>query len=164
MPEKQSYEELEKRVKELEQVEDELRQSKEKYRQLVEAANAAIFAVTYDGDYLFMNALAAQQIGGHPNDFLGQNVRDVFPKEIADNYISSIQDVINTGRGRVIERETILQGKVRWYKTIGQPLTDATGRNNAAMFIGIDETERKQAQDKLAEYTNNLENIVKDRT
>lgn len=164
MLKKQSYEELEKRIEELEQVENELRQSKEKYRQLVEAANAAIFAVTYDGDYLFMNALAAQQIGGRPNDFLGQNIRDVFPQEIANEYISSIQNIINTGRVVVIERETILQGERRWYKTIGQPFSDSTAMNGAAMFVGIDETERKQAQDKIVEYSNNLEKMVEERT
>lgn len=164
MPQKPSYKKLEKRVKELEQVEEELRKSEEKYRQLVEAAGAVIFITNYEGEYLFMNDLAAEHLGGRPDDFIGQNVFDIFPQEVAEHYISGIRNIIKNCRGHVDESETVLQGERHWFRTIGQPLTDPSGKPYAAMFISIDETERRQAQDKLTEYTNNLEKVVKDRT
>jgi len=164
MSQNPSYKELEKRVIELEQIEEELRKSEEKYRQLVEASDAVIFIVNYEGNYLFMNEVAAEQLGGKPNDFIGQTVFDIFPQEMAEYFLSGIRNIISSGKGNVDVSETLLQGKIHWYKTIGQPLTDRTGKPYAAMFIGIDETKLKQAEDKINEYTNNLEKMVKDRT
>lgn len=164
MLQKPSYETLEKRVRKLERIEEELRNSEEKYRQLVEAADVVIFIADYEGKYLFINAVAAELVGGRPEDLIGLTVFDIFPQRIAEHFLAGIRNIIVTGKSDVDVSETMLKGKRHWYRTIGKPLTDRTGNIYAAMFIGIDETERKDAQDKLAEYTNNLEKIVKDRT
>ncbi len=162
MSEKPSYRELEKRVRELEQAEEELRDSEEKYRQLVEAADSVIFIANYDGNYIFMNELAAKQLGGRPNDFIGQNVFDIFPQEMAEYFLSGIRNIINSGKGNVDESKTLLQGKVHWYKTIGKPLANKNGKIYAAMFIGIDETHRKKAKEEREKLINELQEALKE--
>ena len=155
---------LDKRIKALERIAESLRKSEEKYRQLVEAADAVMFIIDYGGTYLFMNKLAAEMVGGRPDEFIGQSVFDIFPQEMAEYFLAGVRSIIDSGEGNVDVSETMLKGKRHWYKTIGQPLRNQTGKIYAAMFIGIDETERIEAQQKLTAYTNNLEKMVKDRT
>lgn len=164
MPQKSSFKTLQNRVKALERVEEDLRNREGKYRQLVEAADAVMFIVDYGGIYLFMNRLAAEMVGGQADDYIGQNIFDIFPQKMAEHFLTGIRRIIDSGIGNVDVSETMLKGKRYWYKTIGQPLRDRHGEIYAAMFIGIDETERVEAQEKLAEYTDNLEKMVKDRT
>jgi len=159
---KPSYRELERRVKELEQAEEELRDSEAKYRQLVEAADAVIFIANYDGTYIYMNELAAKQLGGRPNDFIGQNVFDFFPQEMAEYFLSGIRNIINSGEGNIDESETLLKGERHWYKTIGKPLADKNGKIYAAMFIGIDETLRKNAEEEREKLINELQEALKE--
>ena len=164
MPQKPSFKALQNRVKALERVEEDLRNREGKYRQLVEAADAVMFIADYDGTYLFLNRLAAEMVGGRPDDYIGQTVFDIFPQKMAEHFLVGIRRIIDSGIGNVDVSETMLKGKRYWYKTIGQPIRDRHGEIYAAMFIGIDETELVEAQEKLAEYTDNLEKMVKDRT
>ena len=138
-------------IAERKRVEETLRESEERYRHLVMAANAAMFAVDFDGVFLFMNSIAAQQLGGQPEDFIGKTMGDVFPPEVAELQVAGVREIIHSGQGRVQESETTMQDERRWYRTHGQPLCDDAGNIYAAMFIGTDITERKQAAEALRE-------------
>jgi PAS domain S-box-containing protein len=56
------------------------------------------------------------------------------------------------------------QGKEKWVELISTPIKDKNGKVIAALEISIDINERKQLQNKLAMYSQRLEEIVQKRT
>lgn len=56
------------------------------------------------------------------------------------------------------------EGKEKWVELISTPIKDKNGYVNSALEISIDITERKQLQNKLAVYSQRLEEIVLKRT
>lgn len=67
---------------------------------------------------------------------------------------------------RVVRRDYTYkeQGKNFWWELISTPIKDKNGKVIAALEIAIDIQERKQLQNKLAEYSQRLEEIVQKRT
>lgn len=144
-----------------------LRESEAKYRTLVESAEATIATVNYAGDFLFMNSIGAQHLGGRPEDFIGRNMWDLFPKEIADQQMGTARQVMETNKGVVLETLTNLQGEPRWYRTSVQPLNfnehDPGHPADAALVIGTDITEIHQMREQLCNYAEELEQRVEEK-
>jgi PAS domain S-box-containing protein len=67
---------------------------------------------------------------------------------------------------RVVRRDYTYNegGKDFWWELISTPIKDKNGSVIAALEIAIDIQERKQLQNKLAEYSQRLEEIVQKRT
>jgi len=128
------------------QAEDALRESEEKYRLLVESADEAIFTMDADGRYLFMNGTAAALIGGKPPDFVGKTAWDVFPKEMADDQVRRVRQVISSGLGSVHEMATEMLDQTRWCRTNINPVRDAAGKVVSALVVARDISERKAAE------------------
>jgi PAS domain S-box-containing protein len=136
-------------ITERKRAEEAHRKSEERYRTLVESADEAISTVNEDGVFLFMNGVAAQRLGGKPEDFIGQTMHDLFPPVVADRQLAHIQQVIQTEQGTINESTTVLRGERRWYRTSIQPLRDHQGHVNAALLIASDITDNKQSQEEL---------------
>jgi PAS domain S-box-containing protein len=132
------------------ETEEALRNSEEKYRTLVENARNAIFSMEYDGTIVFMNSVAGGMLGGGANDFIGKNVKDLFPPDKAARHLAAVQRVIESGKGETIENLTELQGQPRWHITSIHPLNAQNGRARSAFMISTDITESKLATQKLA--------------
>ncbi len=124
-------------------------ESEERYRSLIESAGEAIFSLNRQGEFLFMNSIAAERLGGKPSDFIGKTMWDLFPKDIADIQMEDILEVIDNGRGLVRESETILKGISRVYITSIEPVRDSTGVIVAATAYARDITELMQTRREL---------------
>ena len=92
-----------------------------------------------------MDSIAAQQLGGDLQDFIGKTMGDVFPPKVAELQVAGVREIIHSGQGRVQESETTMQDERRWYRTHGQPLCDDVEYTMLRMSIGTDITKRKQA-------------------
>ncbi len=110
-------------------------------RTLIEHAPNAIFAVRNDGTFIEMNSLAAQALGGIPQDFLGKQMGELFPPEHANRQLESICRVIKTQKGEVHRRPTIVNGEQRWFVTTIQPLPDSNGKPDTALCVSTDISE-----------------------
>jgi putative nucleotidyltransferase with HDIG domain len=87
-----------------------------------------------------------------PNEILGRNVRDVLPKEQADQIVAKIRASLESGE--VISSEYALQvgGKEIWFEANISPLSDDT-----AIWVEHNITNRKQAAEVVRERLSELE-------
>ena len=136
------------------------RDSEEKYRALVESAGETICTVDMVGRLLYINVTGAERFGGKPEDFIGKSMLELFPREIAERQLASVQEAIRTRRARIIESETSLQGERRWYRTSIAPMRSSSGRAVAALVIARDTTEFKLAEQARIESEERFRNVL----
>ena len=136
-------------ITQLKNYESNLAESEEKYRLIVEGAGEPIFSVDSEGRFHFMNTLAARQLGGSPEMFIGKTMWDLFPKPHADRQSESIRRVINNHKSETLEGPTTVRGQVRWYRTNIQPLIINNETTKVALVIANDITDSKHAEEAL---------------
>lgn len=110
-------------------------------RTLIENAPNAIFSVRRDGMFIEMNTLAARALGGSPGDFVGRKMQELFPSSHADRQLESIQRVIDSNKGEVHRRPTLINGELRWFVTTIQPLPQPDGVCESALCVANDISE-----------------------
>jgi len=152
-------------ITERKKAEERIRESEERYRVLVESAADAIFTLNEAGNFLSANQEAAMSMGKTPEDMIGKNMHDLFPKGIADLQMERIKAVFQTGNP-VFADEAPTQTKFgqRWYNTTVMPVRDINGKIIYVMAIARDITERKRLEEKLRQYSEHLEELVQKRT
>jgi len=117
----------------------------------VESAGQPIFTVTGEGVFEFMNEASAAGLGGKVEDFVGKSMWDLFPPEMADMQMAEVTKALESGLFGVSEKESIVQGRKRWYLARIQPLEGPDGTFGRALVILADITEHKKAEEAFRE-------------
>ncbi len=121
-------------------------ESEEKYRHLVENVDATICILDYDGNFLFMNGVGAKSHLLEKEDFSDKTIWDIFPKNIAENKMKIVRQVIDSGSEQLVELKSMINGKLCWFYTITQPYAFYIGDKKVALIIAHDITEKKLAE------------------
>jgi PAS domain S-box-containing protein len=104
--------------------------------------------------FLVANAALAQRMGAAtPDEVVGKDDFDFFPKELAEKYASDENDVMRSERG-IVNREEVTHdpaGNTIWHLTTEVPFRDAAGNVLGLVGIGRNITERRAAQAALVE-------------
>lgn len=98
--------------------------------------------------------------GSHKN-LMGKTDFDFYPKDVAEIFYKDDKKVIETGEP-VINKEEIgfdPEGNIRVKSTTKVPFTDAEGKIIGLVGIGRDITRQKEAEEKLKEQANHLQEI-----
>jgi len=140
-------------------IEEELKESKEYYSAIINNVNQSIFKINKEGELLLINNNAARQFSGQPRDFIGKNIKDLFPKKEAEERIAAINLVLKTGKPHKSKRKVLIQGKKLWYETNLQPIKNKSGKIDSVLGFATDITERKKAEDELKKRAEELENF-----
>ena len=151
-------------ITEIKKAKEALQDTETKFRLLFENAGQPIFSMSRDGVFLTLNSTAAAYLGGQPEDFIGNSMKDLFPKKIAEYQIEKVQQAIDSGKKIIDENKTIVNGQIIWYIISIQPIVDSDGRINSALLIANDITQRKrlETRDKAkAELLDDLRHTIK---
>ncbi len=140
--------------------EEAVRASEERYRTLAEGSGNPVFSVAKDGTFLFMNREAADQFGGKARDFVGRTMWNLFSDDVADQQMSNIARVIESGESWRYEEKLVPDGDVRWYETGIHPLRNSTGTVVSVLIVSTDITERKAAEEELRLTSGLLQSIM----
>ena len=129
-------------------------------RSVIDNLMDAIYVKDKDGKYLLGNMAHAQQLGlESPQQVVGRKTTDLFSAETASSFRADDERVMRTGEPIVNRHECVLQeGRPpRWLSTTKVPLRSSCGEVVGLVGIGRDITARKVAEEKLARYTQELQ-------
>lgn len=101
---------------------------------------------TIDGTILSFNAKAAEHMGGKPDDFVGKNLNDIFPKEQTIEYLNRIKLTINSNSVQHFYDEVNLPQKNLWFKSTFSIVKDYKNEIIGVQIISDDITEQKKSE------------------
>lgn len=124
--------------------EEALRESEHRYRMLLDTAPASIMVIR-KGVFVFCNSFAARNLGyDSPASMIGQPVFDSIAAESREALSLRFQNLNGNNAGTLIEIRVLDRfGGSRWVETASLPIR--FHGEQAALVIGVDITERKQA-------------------
>ena len=157
MPEKPTYEELEKRVKELEQAESERKRSEDAlmknediFRTLLALAPSGIYLCDAQGNCQYANPRWCEMAGLSLQESLGDGwAKGLHPGDRDFVQLNWQQMVESEGKWGLEYRFQTPAGKTTWVYGLAVPQRDAMGNIIAYIGINTDITERKHAEEAL---------------
>jgi PAS domain S-box-containing protein len=148
-------------------VEESLRESESRTRAIVELAAEAIITINDHGAIQAFNQAAELTFGYSAEEAIGANIRMLMPEPHGGNHDDYLKNYRDTGVKKRIGIPQQLDGRRKNGEVF--PLIASISESDAngePLFTGImlDITERVRAEKKLAEYRDDLERLVKERT
>jgi PAS domain S-box-containing protein len=155
-------------ITERKRAEEALRRSEEKYRNLMETANEGIWVLEWVPDAgartTYVNDKMAEMLGCSQEELIGKSVRDFTDEEgkaIFEMNMKRRQQGVNESHEfKLLHKD----GSPLWAHVNSKSLFDENGRFTGSMSLLTDITDRKEAEAKLKDTLDNLENLVKERT
>ncbi len=148
---RQRVTELEKLESQCRQAEETLRETEARYHSIFENAVEGIFSITLDGRILAANPAAARMLGyGSPEELIAE-VTDIRQIYIDLNRRDELIHLMQT-KGVVTGFEVQIRrkdGSMIWTSANIQASRDESGRIVGFVGMGVNITERKQAEEKL---------------
>lgn len=140
--------------------EEELRDSEAKLRAVLDYSPALISTKDLDGNITLVNRHFEVLTGLTPEESIGRNVYDLFPRHLADEL--SRNDMA-ARKGPVEAEETVQHrdGSQHTYLTVKFPLTDAEGSLLGTCAISTDITERKRSEGERLELERQVQHAQK---
>lgn len=146
------------------QAEEALRESEEKYRTIVETASEGIWVGDAEARTVYINKRMTEILGYTQDEVLGKFAWDFVSEEekpIIKKYIEKRrQGISESYEFKFIRKD----GSPLWTIVSSKPLFDNAGKFTGSMSMLTDITARKEAEAKLRETMENLEEKVKERT
>ncbi len=154
----------------LERAEASLRASEQRWATTLASIGDAVIATDISGKIMFMNGEAEDLTGWTLSESSQKLVKEVFNivnEQTRLEVENPIDKVLREGIVVGLANHTVLIRKDGSEVSIddsGAPIKDKDGKTTGVVLIFRDITDRKETEDKLEEYRNNLEKLVEERT
>jgi len=134
------------------QSQEALKQSESRMRALLEATPDMIFEMDREGKILFFVPSSTINPLVPPDEFLGKNISQIMPADVADKTMHSIQRVFDTGQLQIFEYSLPVEKEVKYYEA-------TVIKNDMGTVIAMvhDITLRKWAETEREDLINKLE-------
>lgn len=148
-------------------VEAELAREQRLLKTLMENFPDAIYFKDKESRFIQISQAQAERFGlDSPDQAVGKTDFDFFTEEHAQPAYEDEQEIMRTGQPIVgkVEKETWPDGQETWASTTKAPLRNEAGEIIGTLGITRDITERKEMENELKEYSERLEEKVRERT
>ncbi|MBU0985131.1 MAG: PAS domain S-box protein [candidate division Zixibacteria bacterium] len=134
-----------------------LRESEATARALLNAPTDSVYLLDDGLHIVDLNETAAAGLGGTMEEFVGRDIRDLFPADLLDSRVAAAVDVLDTGKPVRFEdgREGL------WYDHVFYPIVDSEGRVTTVAAIARDITHRRQVEEALTEKNLALREVLR---
>ncbi|HZJ46999.1 MAG TPA: MASE1 domain-containing protein [Pyrinomonadaceae bacterium] len=133
-------------ITERKRAEEALAKINERNQAILRAVPDMMFLLTRDGIYLDYSAREVDQLLVPPSQFVGKSIKDVLPRELAENFIKILSELSATDVPYVVEYTLPMNGETKFFEA---RLILAEGDN--VLTIVRDVTEAHQAIDSARE-------------
>jgi len=143
--------------------EEALKQSEERYRDIFENVSDFIYIHDLEGNFTETNLAWKREYGFSKDDLANLNVRDLLPERYKHLFEDYLKRVKEHGKDEGLMKVVTKDGSERIVEYRNSLVHDSTapiGVRGSARDI----TEAKRAEEKLKEYSQNLEKMVEERT
>ncbi|MCB0166929.1 MAG: PAS domain S-box protein, partial [Anaerolineae bacterium] len=134
------------------QVELALIEERKMLRTLIDSLPDAIYFKDTRSRFIIGNQAVARLMGAHyGEELVGKTDFDFYPQDIAVNYYTDEQAVVESGQPIVAKVEPVINplGERRWLSTTKLPLRDQDGKVIGLVGIGRDITQHKELEEAL---------------
>ena len=146
-------------ITERKRVEANLRASEDAHSAMLNGITESAFMITPEGIVLAANETVAIRLGfKRADELIGKNAFELLPEDAKKNRLIKIQKVLQSGQP--VQFEDVRNGRVI-SQTI-YPVKDPDGTVSRIAIFGNDITERKQAEEVLAESEEKLRTLFED--
>lgn len=153
---------------ETKRVEGILRETEKRYQELVENANSVIIRWNRDGLLTFINEYGLSFFGYRYDEIIGKSLGLIVPARgtSGGDLSTLIQDTLNHPERFVnnINENVCREGRRVWMAWTNRPILDGKGEVVEILAVGSDITSLKEAEEKIRNLNEKLEQRVKDRT
>jgi PAS domain S-box-containing protein len=133
-----------------------LRKTQDFLTSLLEYAPMSIYVTTTEGELRLVNRAWEEFEKLRREETVGRMVKDIFPAEVADQYLETNRRVVEMAAPAVTEEVGNTQDGRHYFHTIKFPLYDATGQIEAIGGVSVDITERKRAEEEVRRQAKTL--------
>lgn len=152
-----------KEISESRKAEEALRQSEERFRKIFNHSNDAIFVIDPAQDEILdVNPRACSMLGYSREELLSKPITTIHPKEMPQ-LLAFAQSVFDQGHGWTNELTCMTKSDNTIPAEISASVIDIAGRTCLIAMVR-DITERKRAEEALKQYSENLQELVEERT
>lgn len=155
---------MEQRMAELQRMSHALQKSEEQFRRIVATANEGIGVIDAEGRITFANARMSEMLGLPVDAMQGRMLVDFMHEEDVPDHERRAgmraQGVAETYERRFRRAD----GRIAWMLVSATPVMDEQGRYAGAFGMFTDITARKQAEDEIRRFNQQLEQRVAQRT
>jgi PAS domain S-box-containing protein len=144
-------------ITERKKIEEALRKSEEQNRMILESITDGFAAFDHEWRYTYVNTTAARMLNKTKEELLGRVVWEVFPDTQKRKFSTEYQRAVRE-RVPVHFEERSAVHPDNWIESHCYPTPDGL----TVIFRNI--TERKRMEEEIKEYTQHLEELVKERT
>jgi two-component system, cell cycle sensor histidine kinase and response regulator CckA len=139
--------------------EGKLRSSEERYRQVFDLSGIGIGYYSPNGRLLLFNLQAARNMGGEPADFVGRELKELYPGALGKSIRKRIRSTCQGGTSREYEDFAHLPTGDKWFLSDYTAITDESGKVTGVQIISRDITDRKRGEEELKERDRLLQNL-----
>ena len=137
-------------LSERKRAENKLRDSEAMYQSLVDTLPISILRKDLRGRLTYGNRGYCERMGRPLNELLNRTDYDLFPKDLADKYLTDDEKVVRTGEiFEDIEEHRTKDGQRAYVHVLKAPVRDADGKVVGTQIIFWDVTARKLAEEAL---------------
>lgn len=147
-------------ITEKKHIEEELRKSQLEVNTLLDSLPGLAFLKDKNHRYLIVNQKFCNAMGFTKEEMIGKTDFDLLPHTSAAKYITEDMEVLKSGKIiYTLEEQSLVDGKLITISTRKVPVKDNTGNVIGLIGLGVDVTERKEAEEAFKKYTNELEEL-----
>jgi len=123
-----------------------LRETRQRHQALLDSIPDMAWLKDADGRYIEVNRSFRERWGMESPEIVGKTDAEIFPAEVAEEFLATDRAVLESGRRLCYERKLLVGGEERWTDVIKVPVTDEAGKIIGTAAISRDVSERKLAE------------------